>query len=117
MLFGFWGYSGYKSKISFLASFPLSLQALWTVLRGKPIKFHVTPKQRQEGNFLYIVWPQTVIAVGTLLAIAYGIFQLSRGAAHYTMEGVLANTLWGINNIAAMSLMIRAAFWKPENAQ
>lgn len=115
MLFGFWGYSGYKSKISYLASFPLSLQALWAVARNKPIKFHVTPKERQEGNFLRIVWPQVAFVVVTLVSMAFAIFQVSRGDPRYTIEGVVANSLWGLNNIAAMSLMIRAAFWKPEN--
>jgi len=113
MLFGFWGYSGYKSKISYLASFPLSLQALWAVARNKPIKFHVTPKERQEGNFLRIVWPQTAIVIATIAAIAFAIAQVLRGNGNYTLEGVVANSLWGVNNIAAMSLMIRAAFWKP----
>ncbi|HEY8592031.1 MAG TPA: glycosyltransferase [Sphingomicrobium sp.] len=114
MLFGFWGYSGYKSKVSYLASFPLSLQALWAVIRNKPIKFHVTPKERQEGNFLHIVWPQVAIAALTLVAIGFGMVQLLRDVEAYTPEGVLANSLWGLNNVAAMLLMIRAAFWKPE---
>jgi cellulose synthase (UDP-forming) len=30
------------------------------------------------------------------------------------MEGIIANGLWGLNNVLAMSIMVRAAFWKPD---
>jgi cellulose synthase (UDP-forming) len=113
MMFGTWGIAGYKSKVTFLASFPLSLQALWAVLRKQKIKFHVTPKDRQEGNFLHLVWPQAVIMVLTMLGIVWASISLALGRDAYTFEGVLANGLWGLNNILAMSVMVRAAFWKP----
>jgi cellulose synthase (UDP-forming) len=113
MMFGTWGISGYKSKVTFLASFPLSLQALWAVLRRQKIKFHVTPKDRQEGNFLTLVWPQAAIMGLTALGIVWAAVSLALGRDNYTWEGVFANGLWGLNNILAMSIMVRAAFWKP----
>ena len=43
----------------------MNLRALNTVLRGEQIKFHVTPKERQTGRFLYLVKPQIAIVVLT----------------------------------------------------
>ncbi|WP_426039661.1 glycosyltransferase [Brevundimonas sp. DC300-4] len=112
-IFGFWGLAGYRSKITYLASFHLSLQALWSVARGQKIKFHVTPKERQDGNFLHLVVPQVVVVMATILSFAFALFQLSRGADGYSVGGIIANGLWGLTNILAMSLLIRAAFWRP----
>jgi cellulose synthase (UDP-forming) len=50
---GTWGVRAWDGKASYLSFFPVNFRALWTVLRGQKIKFHVTPKDRQEGNFLH----------------------------------------------------------------
>ncbi len=112
-MLGTWGISGYKGKVSYLASFPISLRALWAVLRGQQIKFPVTPKQRQEGNFLSLVLPQAVIMGVTALAFAVGVFRHLRGEAQFTTAGLIANGCWSFYNILAMSSMVRAAFWNP----
>ena len=116
-MFGTWGLSGYKGKVSYLASFPISLRALWAVLRQQKIKFPVTPKERQGGNFLHLVYPQLAIIVLTLASFAWATTALAAGLGHYTVGGLVANGLWGANNILAMSVMVRAAFWKPEEEQ
>jgi cellulose synthase (UDP-forming) len=110
---GTWGVSGYKGKVTYLASFPLSLRALWAVIRRKQIKFPVTPKERQTGNFAHLVMPQIVLVAVTLAALAYAAFRLMQGDPDYSLGGLIANGFWGFNNILAMSIMIRAAFWKP----
>jgi cellulose synthase (UDP-forming) len=114
MMFGTWGINGYKSKVTFLASFPLSLQALWAVLRKQKIKFHVTPKDRQEGNFLHLVWPQVAMMALTIISLLWAIGSWALGRDNFTMEGIIANGLWGLNNVLAMSIMVRAAFWNPD---
>jgi cellulose synthase (UDP-forming) len=114
-MFGTWGLSGYKGKVSYLASFPLSLRALWAVIRKKKISFPVTPKERQGGNFIRLVWPQLAIMAATVAAFAWAAAALALGIGHYTPGGLIANGLWGLNNILAMSIMVRAAFWKPED--
>jgi cellulose synthase (UDP-forming) len=111
---GTWGVSGYKGKVTYLASFPLSLQAIWAVLRGRQIKFPVTPKERQSGNFVRLVWPQIAICVLTALGLAYAGVRYAAGDPVYSLGGLIANGFWGANNILAMSIMIRAAFWKPD---
>lgn len=114
-LAGTWGMSGYKGKVSYLASFPISLRALWAVVRNQRIKFPVTPKERQDGNFLHLVWPQIAIMVLTVLSFAWAALALWLEIGAYTLGGLIANGLWGVNNILAMSIMVRAALWKPEH--
>ncbi|OAN56744.1 glycosyltransferase [Sphingobium sp. TCM1] len=111
---GTWGMSGYKGKVSYLASFPISLRALWAVLRKQKIKFPVTPKERQDGNFLHLVWPQAAIIVATLVGFCWSGIAFWLGLGNYSLGGLIANGLWGLNNILAMWVMVRAAFWKPE---
>ena len=115
-LAGTWGLSGYKGKVSYLASFPISLRALWAVIRKQKIKFPVTPKERQDGNFLHLVWPQVALMAVTVMAFCWAAFALWQGIGHYTPGGLIANGLWGLNNVLAMGVMVRAAFWKPEAA-
>ena len=112
---GTWGLSGYKGKVTYLASFPLSLRALWAVLRKQKISFPVTPKQRQAGNQLHLVWPQVAVMLITLGAFSYAAIRLALGDNAYSVGGLIVNGLWGLNNILAMSIMVRAAFWKPED--
>lgn len=112
---GTWGLSGFKGKVSYLASFPISLRALWTVMRGKKISFPVTPKQRQAGNQFHLVWPQAAVILLTLGAFAYAAVMTATGRGDYSVGGLIVNGLWGLNNILAMSIMVRAAFWKPED--
>jgi cellulose synthase (UDP-forming) len=110
---GTWGISGYKGKVSYLASFPISLRALWTVLQGKQIKFPVTPKLRQEGNFFRLVWPQAAMMLATVLALAVGLYRHARGDEQFTSAGMIANGCWAVYNLMALSSMVRAAFWSP----
>lgn len=111
---GTWGVSGYKGKVTYLSSFPLSLRALWAVLRGRQIKFPVTPKERQDGNFARLVMPQIVLVVVTLAGLVYAGVRLVAGDPDYSLGGLIANGFWGLNNMLAMGIMIRAAFWKPD---
>ncbi len=113
-LIGTLGSNTWVGKSTYLAFFPLNLRALWTVGRGKLIKFPTTPKERQEGNFFHIIIPQFSILALTGLAI---IFAWSQWA--WTGEGnlnaLISNTLWGLVNMLAMNRMVRAAFWNPDS--
>ncbi|MEM6795466.1 MAG: glycosyltransferase, partial [Acidobacteriota bacterium] len=75
MMVGTWGISGYKGKVTYLAFFPVNLRALWTALRGKPIKFPTTPKNRQEGTFFHLVVPQAAVIALTLVGLVYATAQ------------------------------------------
>ena len=113
-MFGGWGLAGYPSKASYLAFFPTNLRALWTVIKGDKISFPVTPKDRQEGTFLHLAIPQTVIIILTGIGIFYAWSQYQLEHPSYTINGVLLNTFWGINNMLALSSIVFAAMWKPD---
>ncbi len=113
-LVGTWGVSGYRGKVSFLASFPLSLRAIWACLRNQQIKFPVTPKLRQEGSFVRLVWPQIAIIVLSLIALAVAAVRCAQGAPGFTVGGLIANGGWCVFNILAMTIMVSAAFWTPD---
>jgi cellulose synthase (UDP-forming) len=110
---GTWGLAGFQSKASYLAFFPVNLRALWTVLRKKQIKFPTTPKDRQEGNFFHLVIPQFLVIVLTVAGLAYATYGYQQGS-FTNLNGLLTNIFWGFNNILAMSGLVLAAFWKPD---
>lgn len=115
-MFGTWGVSAWDGKSSYLSFFPVNFQALANVLRGEKIKFPVTPKERQEGTFLHLVYPQFAIIVLSILGLIIGFTKLAMGVP-MDVSGFLINVFWSINNIAAMYPIVRAAFWKPDYAQ
>jgi len=114
-MMGTWGIAGYRSKASYLSFFPVNLSAIWTVIKGEQIKFKVTPKDRQEGNFLYLVWPQATVIGLTALGLLYASFQyFALGNDSYSLGGILVNIFWGLNNILALSGIVMASLWQPE---
>lgn len=112
-LVGTWGVPGWQGMASYLSFFPINIRALWTVLRGKKISFHVTPKDRQEGNFLYLVIPQLTVIVLTILGLIYAGVMLWIGKAS-NYGGFIINLFWGTVNVSAMSGLVAAALWKPK---
>ena len=112
-MFGTWGVSAWDGKASYLSFFPVNFQALANVLRGEKIKFPVTPKERQEGNFVHLVYPQLAIILLNVLGICAGFTRLAMGSP-LDVSGFLINVFWGLNNIVAMLPLVRAAFWQPE---
>ncbi len=112
-MIGTWGLNGFPGKASYLSFFSVNLRALLTVIKGERIKFPVTPKERQEGNFFYLVLPQFTISLLTLTGMIYAWIMLLSGAGTHTCGGVIINTFWGTYNIIALGRLVLAAFWKP----
>lgn len=112
-MIGTWGLNGFPGKAAYLAFFSVNLRALLTVIKGEKIKFPVTPKERQEGNFFYLVLPQVIVSCLTLVGIIYSWTMFLSGLGSHTCGGVIINTFWGTYNMIALSTLIRAAFWKP----
>jgi len=113
-MFAMWGISSRKAKYSYLSFFPVNLKAIWTVVRGKKISFPVTSKERQDGNFIGLVWPQVLIVVLTIVGIisAWALFAFGRPG--YDLSGLIINTFWGLINIIALAGILNAADWRPE---
>ncbi|MEN3794574.1 glycosyltransferase [Fulvimarina sp. MAC3] len=114
MMIGMWGVAGYKSKASYIAFFAINLKALSAVVTGKKISFPVTPKDRQGGRHLRLVWPHLTITAFTLVGILFACLALALGSEAYTLGGVIANGFWGLNNILALSGIVYAALWQPD---
>ncbi|WP_051242215.1 glycosyltransferase [Azohydromonas australica] len=114
-MFGTWGVAAWEGKASYLSFFSINLRALWTVLKGEKIKFPVTPKNRQEGNFLHMVWPQIAIVALTVLGLAVAALRVFAFGADEELPVLIVISVWSLYNIAAMLPMIRAALWKPED--
>ncbi len=113
-MFSLWGLAGYKAKSNYLSFFPINLRAIWTVIKGREIKFPVTPKERQVGNFFHLVLPQAIVIGLTAAGIVYAWSAFMWYGSSHSLAGVLVNTFWGLNNILALSGLVCAAFWKPE---
>jgi cellulose synthase (UDP-forming) len=99
-----------------VALFPVWIRAIISVYANTKITFKVTPKQRQSGNFLRLVLPQIFFSVATAAGIAYQGILLSLGVP-LSLTGFLINSFWGLYNILALSVIIRAAVYSGESAK
>jgi cellulose synthase (UDP-forming) len=106
------GLSVWRGEQYSLAMFPVWIQAIISVFTGRKLGFIVTPKQRQSGNFLPLVWPQVLITGLTIGAMLFGIFTYIVGW-NSKLDGILVNIFWGSYNIVMLSAIIRAAVYKP----
>jgi cellulose synthase (UDP-forming) len=112
-MLGTWGVNNWDGKSSYLSFFSVNMRALWTVLLGRKIKFHVTPKDRQEGNFLHLVIPQIAVIVLTLGGLLFAAWRVFVGGNESELPALVLNVAWGLNNVFSMLPMIRAAMWQP----
>jgi Glycosyltransferases, probably involved in cell wall biogenesis len=93
-----------------VALFPVWIRAVVSVYANTKITFKVTPKQRQSGNFLPLVWPQMLFIAATGAGIVYQAIRLSLGAP-LSITGFTINSIWGIYNILSLSVIVRAALY------
>ena len=115
MMVGTWGVENHRGKSYYIAFFPINLRALWTVLKNEKIKFPTTPKDRQDGTFLNLVRVQIALILMTATAIGYALWQWQSGGTYTELSAILANIFWGLNNIFALSIIVKAAVWKPHH--
>lgn len=113
-LVGLWGTSAMKGRRWHIGIFPLNLKALWSVLRGQKISFPVTPKERSEGRYLRLVRWQIILVIATLAGLGWGWWAYLAGHAGYSLGAIIANTVWGMNNILSLTPIIIAAIWQPD---
>jgi cellulose synthase (UDP-forming) len=116
-LFGMWGVWQWEGKASYLSFFPVNLRALWTVLKGEKIKFPVTPKERQEGNFLRLVIPQITVAALTVVGFLFACYRVFGLGAREELPSLVVNAVWAANNVLVMLPIIRAAQWQPPDEE
>jgi cellulose synthase (UDP-forming) len=102
----------WRSEQYAIALFPLFIQAVWSVFTNRPLKFQVTPKQRQAGIYLRLVWPQLFVFMLTILGMLWSLYLFANG----TLEDPLIHLLnagWAIYNLSLLWSIIRASFWRP----
>lgn len=103
----------WRSEQYAIALFPLFIQSVVSVFSGKPIRFKVTPKQRQSGNYLPLVWPQLTISILTILGILWSLYQLATGGLSGLPVAAI-NIAWSLYNLSLLWVIIRAAIWQPK---
>ncbi len=113
-MFATWGVDSWSGKASYMSFCPINFKALTQVLRGEKVKFPVTPKSRQEGRFLHLVYPQIAIVILTCIGLLWGLARMLMGLP-LDISGYMINIFWGINNIALMLPIIFAAVWQPDD--
>lgn len=90
--------------ISFsLSSFWLQISAVIAVLSNQKTSFAVTSKSQVHGNFLYLVTPQLVYIVLTIIGIFVGFFREGASAS------LVANLAWAVVNVVVFIPFIAAA--------
>ncbi|MFE4107246.1 glycosyltransferase [Almyronema epifaneia] len=106
----------WRSEQYAIALFPLFIQAVWSVFSKQPLKFQVTPKQRQSGIYLKLVWPQIFVFSLTVTGIFWGLGQLLLNRiADPIAYGV--NVGWGLYGLVLLWTVIRASVWQPDIAK
>ncbi|MDZ8030299.1 glycosyltransferase [Nostoc sp. DedSLP04] len=102
----------WRSEQYAIALFPLLIQAVWSVFTGQKLNFQVTPKQRQSGIYLRLVWPQLVVFILTILGMLWSLYQFAIG--HLNNPDVhLLNSAWAIYNLLLLWAIVRASVWQP----
>jgi cellulose synthase (UDP-forming) len=114
---GCWGISTKRGDQYYISSFWFMLMSLISVIRGKKVEFNVTRKDLQfSNNNLKHVIPHIVIIALIFIGVLYNVFLIIIDH-HPSPSGFAANAFWCIFNIISLSIMIRAAYWKPLNNQ
>ncbi|MBC6429824.1 glycosyltransferase [Nostoc sp. HG1] len=102
----------WRSEQYAIALFPLLIQAVWSVFTGQKLNFQVTPKQRQSGIYLRLVWPQLVVFILTILGILWSLYRFAIGHLNNPLVHLL-NSAWAIYNLLLLWAIIRASIWQP----
>ena len=114
MMAGTWNIPTARERAMRLGMFPLVLRALWTVLRHRPLRFPVTPKERLEGVYPQLVVPQTTIILATIVGWIYSLVRFALGRWPANEEaGLVVNGFWGLYNVASLGRIVAAAWYRP----
>ncbi len=108
------GIGDWKARAWNVSLFALHLRALLRVLRRKPIRFEVTPKQRQEAGFTALVWPNWLVVGANVLALALAWPAFILGWIDYRPSALVLVSFFAVTNAALMLPMLYAAYWRPQ---
>ena len=110
-----WGISAsevWRSEQYSVALFPLFIQSVLSVFFKQPLSFQVTPKQRQSGIYLKLVWPQITMFCLLVVGILWAGLQLTIGNIT-APSAYWVNVGWSLYSLSLLWSIIRASFWSP----
>lgn len=111
-----WGLPTFRGQQYSLALFPLWIKAVWTTILnvyfGHKLGFVVTPKTRQGGTHLRLVWAQLLMMGLLTIAVLVGFGRIVFGFTDDAVP-VLVNVFWATYNVAMLSVVLVAATYKP----
>ncbi|MEM7191053.1 MAG: glycosyltransferase [Pseudomonadota bacterium] len=113
LIIGMWGIDNRDGRLISIAFFWLNIKAMWTVIRGREIRFHVTPKTRQSGRYLSVVAPHILIIALTVAALVTGVMRYVDNPGNEALGLLAVNAFWAGCNAIALSILVCAAFWRP----
>lgn len=108
------GMGDWKARAWNVSLFALHLRALARVLRRKPIRFEVTPKQRQDTQFTALVWPNWLVVGANALGLVVAWPAFALGWIDYRPSALVLVSFFAVTNAALMLPMLYAAYWRPE---
>lgn len=111
-MLGTWGVPSTRGEQYYLAFFWVNLRALADVIRGKPIKFHVTPKTRSANRFVALAWPHLTLMGLMLLGALWRGWKVAHGVG--PASALLANVFWSLNNAWSLLPLTVAAVRRNE---
>lgn len=105
-----WGRTSDRSDQYYIASFWLMTLSIVSVIIGRKVQFHVTPKEKSKASYLPHIWPHILIISLIVIGNIYNIVLIVLGE-HPSLSGYITNTFWSLFTIYNLSVMIRAAWW------
>ena len=75
------------------------------------MNFQVTPKERQSGIYLSMIWPQLLIFFLTIIGIFWSLYSFAIGRLNHPWVNLL-NSSWAVYNLLLLSGIIRASVWQ-----
>ncbi|MEL6701886.1 MAG: glycosyltransferase family 2 protein, partial [Pseudomonadota bacterium] len=103
------GHDGHQGRVLSVAGLPMVLQAGWSVLRGRRVRFRPTPKTPLVGPRLRFVLPHIAALAVMTLAALWGVAAHFAGSEAHTASLVIVNLFWLSWNGLAFATVIRAA--------
>jgi cellulose synthase/poly-beta-1,6-N-acetylglucosamine synthase-like glycosyltransferase len=111
-----WKIQTWRGQQYNLALFPIWIQAfggaIANVYFGRRLSFIVTPKTRQKGTGLSLIWPQLVMIVVLFTAVIFGLTRLAFGATDQALA-IVINIYWAVYDLIALSVILAAASYRP----
>lgn len=103
----------HRGRLAALATLPLNLRALASVVRGRRPKFPPTPKSPLMGRGLHAVLGHVALLVVVLGAAGWGLFSPAFPVAEMGRGMLVVNLFWiGWSGLALLRIIL-TAFWRP----